>query len=135
MYEAATYYAKFESSLTTLNIRKTGFDAADAGTTFIFRIKGTDENTKDIDLRVTIHGNVSGGGVPNVTVADLPVGSYTVTEESDWSWRYKPTNREQTITLDPDGTKNVLTFENVREDDKWLSGDSYNTNLFKPDSN
>lgn len=131
LYDAATYYAKFESSLTTLNIHKTGFDAADAGTTFIFRIKGTDGNTKNIDLRVTIHCDL----VTNVTVADLPVGSYTVTEESDWSWRYKPKNGEQTITLDPDGTKNVLTFENVREDDKWLSGDAYNTNLFKPDSN
>lgn len=125
----------YDPTLTTLNIHKTGFDAADAGTTFIFRIKGTDENTKNIDLRVTIHGYVSGGDVPNVTVADLPVGSYTVTEESDWSWRYQPTNGEQPITLDPDGTKNVLTFENVREDDKWLSGDAYNNNLYKPDSN
>ncbi len=122
-------------TLTTLNIRKTGFDAADAGTTFIFRIKGTDENTKNIDLRVTIHGYVSGGDVPNVTVADLPVGSYTVTEESDWSWRYQPTNGEQPITLDPDGAKNVLTFENERKDGQWLSGDAYNTNLYKPDSN
>lgn len=135
LYDAATYYAKFESSLTTLNIRKTGFDAADAGTTFIFRIKGTDGNTKDIDLRVTIHGYVMGDHVPNVTVADLPVGSYTVTEESDWSWRYQPTNGEQTITLDPDGAKNVLTFENERKDGQWLSGDAYNNNLYKPDSN
>lgn len=131
LYDAATYYAKFESSLTTLKIRKTGFDAADAGTTFIFRIKGTDENTKNIDLRVTIHCDL----VTNVTVADLPVGSYTVTEESDWSWRYKPKNGEQTITLDPDGTKNVLTFENERKDGQWLSGDAYNNNLYKPDSN
>jgi uncharacterized repeat protein (TIGR02543 family) len=124
-------------TLTTLNIRKTGFDAADAGTTFIFRIKGTDENTKDIDLRVTIHGYVMGDHVPNVTVADLPVGSYTVTEESDWSWRYQPTNGEQTqtITLDPDGAKNVMTFENERKDGQWLSGDAYNNNLYKPDSN
>lgn len=124
-------------TLTILNIRKTGFDAADAGTTFIFRIKGTDENTKNIDLRVTIHGYVSGGDVPNVTVADLPVGSYTVTEKSDWSWRYQPKNGEQTqtITLDPDGTKNVLTFENERKDGQWLSGDAYNTNLYKPNSN
>ena len=120
-------------TLTTLNIRKTGFDAADAGTTFIFRIKGTDENTKNIDLRVTIHCDL----VTNVTVADLPVGSYTVTEESDWSWRYQPKNGEQTqtITLDPDGAKNVLTFENERKDGQWLSGDAYNTNLYKPDSN
>ena len=122
-------------TLTTLNISKTGFDAADAGTTFIFRIKGTDENTKDIDLRVTIHGYVSGDLVPNVTVADLPVGEYTVTEESGWSWRYEPKNGEQTITLDPDGTKNKLTFENERKDGQWLSGDAYNNNLYKPDSN
>lgn len=122
-------------TLTTLNIRKTGFDAADAGTTFIFRIKGTDGNTKNIDLRVTIHGYVMVDLVPNVTVADLPVGSYTVTEESDWSWRYQPTNGEQTITLDPDGTKNVLTFENEKKDGQWLSGDAYNNNLYKPDSN
>lgn len=120
-------------TLTTLNIRKTGFDAADAGTTFIFRIKGTDGNTKNIDLRVTIHGYVMGDHVPNVTVADLPVGSYTVTEESDWSWRYQPKNGEQTITLDPDGAKNVLTFENERKDGQWLSGDAYNNNLYKPD--
>lgn len=125
----------YDPTLTTLNIRKTGFDATDAGTTFIFRIKGTDENTKDIDLRVTIHGYVMGDHVPNVTVADLPVGSYTVTEESDWSWRYQPTNGEQPITLDPDGTKNVLTFENERKDGQWLSGDAYNNNLYKPDSN
>lgn len=124
-------------TLTTLNIRKTGFDAADAGTTFIFSIKGTDGNTKNIDLRVTIHGYVMGDHVPNVTVADLPVGSYTVTEESDWSWRYQPKNGEQTqtITLDPDGAKNVLTFENERKDGQWLSGDAYNNNLYKPDSN
>ena len=123
----------YDPTLTTLNIRKTGFDAADAGTTFIFRIKGTDENTKNIDLRVTIHCDL----VTNVTVADLPVGSYTVTEESDWSWRYQPKNGEQTqtITLDPDGAKNVLTFENERKDGQWLSGDAYNTNLYKPDSN
>lgn len=125
----------YDPTLTTLNIRKTGFDAADAGTTFIFRIKGTDGNTKNIDLRVTIHGYVMGDHVPNVTVADLPVGSYTVTEESGWSWRYQPTNGEQTITLDPDGTKNVLTFENERKDGQWLSGDAYNNNLYKPDSN
>lgn len=125
----------YDPTLTTLNIRKTGFDAADAGTTFIFRIKGTDENTKNIDLRVTIHGYVMVDHVPNVTVADLPVGSYTVTEESDWSWRYQPKNGEQTITLDPDGTKNVLTFENERKDGQWLSGDAYNNNLYKPDSN
>ncbi len=122
-------------TLTTLNIRKTGFDAEDAGTTFIFRIKGTDGNTKNIDLRVTIHGYVMGDHVPNVTVADLPVGSYTVTEESDWSWRYQPTNGEQPITLDPDGAKNVLTFENERKDGQWLSGDAYNNNLYNPDSN
>ena len=44
-------------------------------------------------------------------------------------------NRVRHITLDPDGTKNVLTFENERKDGQWLSGDAYNNNLYKPDSN
>ena len=89
---------------------------------------GTDGNTKDIDLTVTVHGN------GKTTIAELPVGEYTVTELTDWSWRYRPKNGEQPITLDPDVT-NVLTFENERKDGQWLSGDAYNNNLYKPDSN
>lgn len=58
-----------------------------------------------------------------------------MTEESDWSWRYEPKKGEKPITLDPDGAKNVLTFENERKDGQWLSGDAYNNNLYKPDSN
>lgn len=126
----------YDPTLTKLVIRKTGFDAIDTGTTFIFHIKGTDDNTKDIDLRVTIHGYVMGDLVPYVTIADLPVGSYTVTEESDWSWRYEPKNGKQTITLDSvNESNNVLTFDNERKDGQWLSDDTYNTNSYTTESN
>ena len=59
---------------------------------------------------------------------------------SHMTWREKRYRRAHLscvrhITLDPDGTKNVLTFENERKDGQWLSGDAYNNNLYKPDSN
>lgn len=121
----------YDPTLTTLTIQKSGAQEIDENQTFLFHVVGTDGNTKDIDLTVTVHGN------GKTTIAELPVGEYTVTELTDWSWRYQPKNGEQTqtITLDPDGAKNVLTFENERKDGQWLSGDAYNTNLFKPDSN
>lgn len=119
----------YDPTLTTLTIQKSGAQEIDENQTFLFHVVGTDGNTKDIDLTVTVHGN------GKTTIAELPVGEYTVTELTDWSWRYQPKNGEQTITLDPDGEKNVLTFENERKDGQWLSGDAYNTNLYKPDSN
>lgn len=118
----------YDPTLTTLTIQKSGAQEIDENQTFLFHVVGTDGNTKDIDLTVTVHGN------GKTTIAELPVGEYTVTELTDWSWRYRPKNGEQPITLDPDVT-NVLTFENERKDGQWLSGDAYNTNLYKPDSN
>ena len=58
LYEAATYYAKFESSLADLTIKKSGCnEEIDENQSFIFRIKGNDENTNGIDLKVVIKGN------------------------------------------------------------------------------
>ena len=119
----------YDPTLTTLTIQKSGAQEIDENQTFLFHVVGTDGNTKDIDLTVTVHGN------GKTTITELPVGAYTVTELTDWSWRYQPKNGEQTITLDPDGAKNVLPFENERKYGQWLSGDAYNNNLYKPDSN
>ena len=113
----------YDPTLTSLTVQKSGWDAADENQTFLFRIKGTGENTKDIDMTVTVHGN------GKTTVTNLPVGSYTVTEKTDWSWRYSPGDEStQSIFLTSDGL--VLTFENIRTEEKWLDGDSYQVNHF-----
>lgn len=108
---------------TDLTITKTGAEEIDENQTFLFRIKGTDENTKDIDLTVTVCGNGS------VKITELPVGAYTVTELTSWSWRYQPETPEVQITLDAAGG-NRLTFANSRTQQYWLGGDAYSRNDF-----
>ena len=112
----------YDPTLTSLTIQKNGWNTADENQTYLFRIVGTDENTKNIDLTVTVHENAK------TMVTDLPVGSYTVTEKSDWSWRYTPDSETKEINLTPVGE--TVVFDNSRTDEKWLDGGAWNVNVF-----
>ena len=118
--EAATYYAKFEDDLANLTITKSGANMdIDENQTFIFNITGPNGYTG----RVVIRGNES------VTIKGLKVGTYTVTEESAWSWRYNPKVGTQTVTL-TGGQTSTVEFKNVRGEVKWLDGSAYKNNIF-----
>lgn len=121
MYKAATYYAKFEKDVADLTIKKTGCSDADENQSFIFDVK---DKVGKLITTVTIHGNSS------ATIKDLQIGEYTVTEKTEWSWRYEPTENDQRITLDVD-KKNEITFVNKRETTNWLNGSSWCKNVFK----
>lgn len=112
----------YEPTRTTLTIQKSGWEAIDENQTFLFHIQGIEDTTKEINLTVTVHGN------GKTTIRDLPVGKYSVTEMTGWSWRYAPAKKAQEITLDVDGT--TLTFANQRAKNNWLDGDSFHVNLF-----
>lgn len=112
----------YEPTRTTLTIQKSGWETIDENQTFLFRIQGIEDTTKEIDLTVTVHGN------GKTTITDLPVGKYRVTEMTGWSWRYAPAGNAQEITLDVDGM--TLTFANQRAKNNWLDGDSFHVNLF-----
>lgn len=118
IYVGATYYAKFVPSTAPLTVKKTGSEEIDENQTFIFRIAG-----EGLDFEITVHGN------GQTTVTGLPVGEYTVTEITAWSWRYKPESETQKITITPEG-ENKLTFKNTREGKKWIGGDNYTVNRF-----
>lgn len=126
-YTAATYYAKFAPNSADLTIKKTGVASGDSNLTFIFSVVGAadDANTKDIRLTVTVKGNGS------VVIKDLPTGKYTVTELSGWSWRYEPKDAEQDADLVASGT--TVTFENVRENDKWIDDEASVDNIYEDD--
>lgn len=111
----------YDPTLTTLTIQKSGWEEIDENQTFLFRVKGTDENTEDIDLTVTVHGN------GKTTITDLPVGHYTVSELTGWSWRYTPDEAKE-IDLTAGGL--TLKFANSRTDEQWLNGDNFKVNLF-----
>ena len=117
-YEAATYYAKFEATTGDLKIIKTGYTAdnadLDRNQSFLFYIKGDN----DFYMEVAINGKGS------VTIKDLPAGEYTVTEKTDWSWRYTPDDASQKKTV-TGGTIAEVTFNNNRTAEKWLDGNAY----------
>ena len=95
-----------------LTIQKT----AKAGTTidpnqtFVFKVKNND-NGKTMEIVIT--------GAGQKTVKSLPMGSYTITEDTGWSWQYRPTADAQTITVSE--TSKTVTFENEKTPTNWLT--------------
>lgn len=114
---SATYYAKFEYNLTDLTITKnaTPYDANDM---FIFTVKHGDE----VVAKVTLKAGES------VTIKDLTVGeTYTVTEDTSWSWRYNDVEAQE-ITLKPSDNGNKVTVTNTLDNKNWLGASSYAIN-------
>ena len=118
-----TYYAKVISMETNLTIRVNGADNRDSQQSFLFRVVGTDDNTKGVDLTVSVLGNGS------VTITQLPTGNYTITELTDWSWRYDA-DASRTVALEYAENGTEIVFEQNRSNGLWLDGNADNTNLF-----
>ena len=114
-YEAATYYAKFDYAVADLTIKQVG-EIADVNQTFIYVVTGGDLPKGGI--KVAVKGNSS------VTIKNLKIGSYTVTEGTNWNWRCGTTGGSQSITLQGAPTNEVI-FTNNASNSKWLSGNAY----------
>lgn len=128
------------NALTSLTIKKTGAADIDVNQSFLFTVTGKDADGKDINLTVTVHGNGS-------TIIDgLVIGNeYTITEKTDWSWRYKFSKWEHKVNADDTttttgstngaaiklGENGTITFTNTRNKVHWLDGDSWCNNIFK----
>ena len=113
---AATYYAKFEHDITDLTITKKYAAGAllDNNQSAVFTVTGG-----GISVDVVIHGAGS------VTIKGLKVGAtYTVTEKTDWSWRYGQQG-SQSIPLKADAAQNTVTFNNTLKNNKWLTGGAW----------
>ena len=114
-YEAATYYAKFDYAVADLTIKQVG-EIADENQTFIYVVTGGD--LPQSGIKVAVNGNSS------VTIKNLKIGSYTVTEGTNWNWRCGTTGGSQDITLQGAQT-NEVRFTNTVSNSKWLSGNAY----------
>lgn len=114
-YEAATYYAKFDYAVADLTIKQDG-GIADVNQTFIYVVTGDD--LPEGGIKVAVNGNSS------VTIKNLKIGSYTVTEGTNWNWRCGTTGGSQSITLQGAQT-NEVRFTNTVSNSKWLSGNAY----------
>lgn len=109
VYKGATYYAKFELDVFDLTIKKAG-DKIDPNQIFVFHVVSNDGKT---NMEVTVKG------IGSVTIKGLPLGTtYTVTEDTNWTWQYKPDKSEEVFT--PSGDYSV-TFTNTYSKSNWLT--------------
>lgn len=97
----------------------------------IYKVTGTSDSGETVDLEVVIVGGTDSDG-ESVTIMNVPVGTYTVTELADWSWRYDAKDAEKKVTV-TGGNTATAAFENDRNRVYWLSGDNYALNLFDGD--
>lgn len=116
-YGAATYYAKFELDVFDLTIEKKAANGStiDSNQTFVFRVQG---NNNDVDMQVVITG------ANKQVIKNLPVGEYTITEDTNWSWKYTPVDKDGAVvpsqTITATGATTV-TFENENNGTNWLT--------------
>ena len=120
------YYALFEPICSSMTITKTVKDNGteiDPTDHFLFRVQGQSNNSLHIDLIVSIQGSGS------VTLTEVPIGDFIVTELTEWSWDYSTTDATKEVKVTTETPGNA-TFENNSKNSNWLSGETAKDNEF-----
>ena len=108
----------------TLTIRKSGWVSIDENQSFLFKYQRMGGNS----VGTAIEGVVTVRGNESVQITGLPIGTYQVSEDENWSWRYTPETKSQSATLTTAAPAAALTFENSRSKILWLNGCSWAVN-------
>ena len=112
-----TFTNVYEKSDFDITITKNIVDGGTPDQSFIFDVKnseGTVINT------VIMTPEQFENGKCTVTVTGLESGTYTVTERTNWSWRYALTTQNDVSVSDSTTTEAKFTNEQTKF--KWLSG-------------
>lgn len=115
-----------------LTITKTGLNKNvyldyDDDESAIVTVRCTDSNIDDRVWTVVLTKNEQ--NIWTATLSGLKVGAtYTVTEQTGWTWRYTSTNPTNTVTIVKEGSS--VTIENTQTNPYWLGGDNYCVNEF-----
>lgn len=101
----------------TLTINKEVAKLYGANDSFIFNVVG--EGNIKYEAKVVINGAGS------ATLTGLPVGSYTVTEDIGWSWRYTCDSNTKSTVLSSAKDNDSVTITNKLDDNKYLGDETY----------
>ncbi|MDD7280763.1 MAG: VWA domain-containing protein [Erysipelotrichaceae bacterium] len=127
----------------SLTITKSGHDSIDENQSYVFIVNGKDgtptQSVQNLRVVIIVNDQKSGNGW-STTITGLPIGEYTVSEDTNWSWRYLldgDNSKTVTVTTSSNGE---VSFTNKRETEtnhatdsnkwKWLNGASYCDNRF-----
>lgn len=98
----------------SLTINKTG---GKEGETYVFKVKKDSLDYTEVSITVDASGNGS------VTISELPIGNYSVEEDSvnGLAWRYSPTYKTDNSEISSTNPNITIECKNVSRNDKWLS--------------
>lgn len=95
----------------TITKKVTGDDGWDKNQTFVFNVKDGDNVVTTVVLKADGRKTITG----------LPVGTYTVEEDTNWSWSFKTDNGNQTVTLSSASDNETVDVVNKFTQKNWLT--------------
>lgn len=101
----------------TLKVNKSVAKTYSNNDSFIFNVVG--KGNVPYNAQVVITGNGS------ATLTGLPVGNYTVTEDTGWSWRYTCDSSSASTTLSASKDNDRLTITNKLTENNWLGNETF----------
>ena len=107
------FYAKFNPEFGDLTVRRENSENQGMGEQ-IFQYEVKNNQTGEV-VNITITGD------GEVTIKDIAVGTYTVTQVNDWSHRWVDAPKTATVTSTTPG---LAVFGDSAVNDKWLNGNS-----------
>ncbi|WP_295747485.1 VWA domain-containing protein [uncultured Oscillibacter sp.] len=115
-----------------LTVTKSVSKFYDQGDSFLFHIRGSGNPLAaavDMDVFLSQEHDFSGVTASKI-IGGLPVGTYTVTEDTNWSWRYKLDSAPGAVTLSETNSEGSVSFHNTLVNENWLSGGDAAVNTF-----
>lgn len=133
-FDAATCEFILHVNTCSLTVEKAiaeGSQLQDSDQSFIFKVSFPGIATDDGEVLLSADYNVLIVGTGSRTIVGLPVGTYTVSEDTNWSWRY--TLEESTnnpAVLSAESSTATVTMTNSLNNEFWLSDEAVATNVF-----
>lgn len=118
-------------SLTVEKAIAEGSQLQDSDQSFIFKVSYPGIKVGEVTILPSAEYNVLIVGAGSRTIVGLPVGSYTVSEDTNWSWRYTlEESTNNTAVLSAKNSTATVTMTNRLNNEFWLSDEAVAKNVF-----
>ena len=110
---------EFLLHVKTCNLTITKAGNVDENEGFIFNVTGPD----NMQFTVSVKGNGT------AMISGLPIGKYSVAEDTSWSWRYTASVSPASVELSSTNPSSTVTVTNTKGNSGWLGGEAYAQNV------
>ena len=110
---------KYTVHVKTCNLTITKAGNVDENEGFIFNVTGPD----NMQFTVSVKGNGT------AMISGLPIGKYSVAEDTSWSWRYTASDSPVSVELSSTKPSSTVTVKNTKGNSGWLGGEAYAQNF------